>query len=36
MSNVEKFYKWLQMCGNVRLNDNDQVTRAFHKVLINK
>ena len=31
-SNVERFYKWLQRCGNIHLNDNTQVINAFHKI----
>ena len=31
-SNVERFYEWLQMCGNIHLNDNTQIINAFHKI----
>ena len=31
-SNVERFYEWLQRCGNIHLNDNTQVINAFHKI----
>lgn len=31
-SNVERFYLWLQACGNVYLNDNDEMIRAFNKI----
>jgi len=30
--NVNRFYAWLQMCGNIHLNDNLQVTNAFNKI----
>lgn len=30
--NVNRFYEWLQMCGNIHLNDNVQVTNAFNKI----
>jgi len=30
--NVNRFYEWLQMCGNIHLNDNQQVTNAFQKI----
>lgn len=32
-SNVERFYKWLQRCGNIHLNDHEQVTNAFRKII---
>jgi len=31
-SNVERFYEWLQMCGNIHLNDNTQVVNSFFKI----
>ena len=31
-SNVERFYEWLVKCGNIHLNDNNQVINAFHKI----
>lgn len=31
-TNVERFYKWLQMCGNIYLHDNEKIIKAFHKV----
>ena len=31
-SNVERFYEWLKRCNNVYLTDNNQVTKAFHKI----
>ena len=31
-SNVERFYRWLQMCGNIHLNDNTQVVNSFLKI----
>lgn len=34
-SNVDRFYKWLQMCGNQHINDNNQVTKAFNKIYLN-
>lgn len=30
--NVNRFYAWLQMCGNIHLNDNTQVVNAFNKI----
>ena len=35
ISNVERFYEWLQKCGNVYLHDNEKVLKAFHKVANN-
>jgi hypothetical protein len=32
MKNVERFYKWLEMCKNVHLADKDQVERAIQKI----
>jgi hypothetical protein len=32
MSNTERFYLWLQKTGNIYLADNEQVTKAFHKI----
>lgn len=34
-TNVERFYEWLQRCGNVYLNDHSRVVRAFHIVALN-
>jgi hypothetical protein len=34
-SNVERFYRWLQMCNNKYINNTDQLTKAFHKVHLN-
>jgi hypothetical protein len=34
MSNVEKFYLWLQKTGNIYLADNEQVTNAFRKIAL--
>lgn len=31
-SNVERFYKWLQMCQNEYLGDNKRITNAFNIV----
>ena len=31
-SNVERFYEWLQRCGNIHLYDNNQVNNAFQKI----
>lgn len=31
-SNVERFYEWLQRCGNIHLNDNTQIFNAFNKI----
>lgn len=31
-SNVERFYEWLVKCGNIHLNDNNQIINAFHKI----
>jgi len=35
MSNTEKFYKWMKRINNIYLNDNEQMTRAFHIVANN-
>lgn len=35
MSNTERFYEWLKMCGNIYLHDNEKITRAFHIVALN-
>lgn len=32
LDNVNRFYEWLQMCGNIHLNDNVQVVNAFKKI----
>ena len=32
-TNVERFYEWLVKTGNIHLNDNNQVTNAFRKIL---
>jgi len=32
LSNVERFYAWLQKCNNIYLHDHNQVTNAFHKI----
>jgi hypothetical protein len=32
MENVQRFYIWLQKMGNIHLNDNDQMVRAFDKI----
>jgi hypothetical protein len=34
-SNVERFYKWLQMCNNQYINNIEQLTKSFHKVHLN-
>lgn len=34
-SNVERFYKWLEMCNNQYIGDIERVTKAFHKVALN-
>jgi len=34
MSKVEKFYEWLQKCNNIYLHDNEQVIRAFNKIIV--
>lgn len=34
-SNVERFYEWLKKTGNIYLADNEQVTKAFHKITLN-
>lgn len=31
-NNVNRFYEWLQRCGNIHLNDNEQLTNAFNKI----
>lgn len=31
-NNVERFYTWLQRCGNIHLNDNEQLINAFNKI----
>ena len=33
VSNVDKFYNWLLNCGNIYLNDNEQITNAFNKII---
>jgi len=35
MSNTEKFYQWMKRIHNICLNDNDRMTRAFHKAANN-
>lgn len=35
MSNTERFYEWLKMCGNIYLHDNEKIQRAFHIVALN-
>jgi len=35
MSNTEKFYQLMKKINNIYLNDNDRMTRAFHKVANN-
>jgi hypothetical protein len=32
---LKKFYAWLVACGNIYLHDNDQITRAFDKIVAN-
>lgn len=34
MKNVERFYKWLQMCKNIHLADNEAVEKAIQKIPI--
>lgn len=36
MSEVEKFYEWLQKCGNIYLHDNEKVIRSFDRILKHK
>lgn len=31
-TNLERFYEWLLMCGNVHLADNEQLEKAFNKI----
>jgi len=31
-TNVERFYEWLQKCGNIHLADDEQVTKAFNLI----
>lgn len=35
MTNTERFYEWLKMCGNIYLHDNEKIQRAFHIVALN-
>lgn len=34
-TNVERFYAWLQNCGNIYLTDNEKMVRAFEIVANN-
>jgi NACalpha-BTF3-like transcription factor len=29
---VDRFYKWLQMCGNQHLANDEKMERAFNKI----
>jgi len=31
-TNVERFYEWLQMCGNVHLNNHEALVKGFNKI----
>lgn len=33
MKNVDKFYQWLLNMKNVHLNDNEQMERAFNRII---
>lgn len=33
-TNVERFYEWLQMCGNVHISNNEELEKAFNKIPI--
>ncbi len=35
-TNVEKFYEWMLKINNIYLNDNEQITKAFHIVATHK
>lgn len=32
-SNAEKFHDWLQRCGNIYMASNEQMARAYAKII---
>jgi len=35
MENVNKFYEWMLKIGNIHLADNEEMVKAFSKVINN-